>query len=65
MKFKSKLEVHNKGTELEISKVIAHVEFSEGDLVELQEILSPKKYYESDWGYVLLRYVNTALKKKG
>ena len=61
MIFTSKRLIHNKGKMYEISEVIANVEFSEGDLIELRSIL--RNSLENEWARLLLQMINEALKK--
>lgn len=58
MKFNSKQIIHNKGKRYEVSEVIAKVEFSEGDLVELRKALIDS---QSEWGVQLYFEINKAL----
>lgn len=58
MKFDSKRIIHNKGKRYEISEVIAKVEFSQEDLVELRKALINS---ESEWGVQLLFKIDKAL----
>ena len=69
MWYKDKIKLYNEGTDLEIKEVIADVEFSMGDLVELKKALEASassgilEHPTQEWVRCTLEDIDSSLNK--